>query len=154
MVKQTVDERIRQRRHQMIFHSVAYYKYGISFISDEQFDKWANELRKLQKAYPKASKRVVYAKEFKGWDGTTGFHLVDVDLPKFRSKIYHQIQYMKKVSPQDVTAEMDKYVADIQRGLKAERRRSRRKPKTPLPLDPHQVIKDEIQKFLAWLEHY
>lgn len=71
----TIEERIKQRRLQMLVHSCIYYEMGTSVISDAQFDKWAYELRDLQRQYPDISEKVIYYDAFKEWDGTTGFNL-------------------------------------------------------------------------------
>lgn len=71
----TIEERILQRRMQMLVHSYIYYECGTSIIADAKFDKWAYELRDLQQEYPEESKRVKYYSQFKDWDGTTGFNL-------------------------------------------------------------------------------
>lgn len=73
--KPTIEERILQRRMQMLVHSYIYYERGTSIIADAKFDKWAYELRDLQQAYPEESRRVRYYSQFKDWDGTTGFNL-------------------------------------------------------------------------------
>lgn len=67
--------KIRQRRLQLLVHSYIYYELGESVVSDATWQKWADELVKLQKEYPAISSKVVYAQEFKDFDGTTGYHL-------------------------------------------------------------------------------
>ncbi|MGJ0846503.1 DNA ligase LigA-related protein [Tissierella praeacuta] len=64
---------IEKRRRQIIIHSCIYYVYGKALITDTQFDKWAYELVDLQKKYPNIGGD--WAFEFRGFDGTTGFHL-------------------------------------------------------------------------------
>ena len=59
----------------MMVHSYIYYRLGTSIIDDKQFDKWAYELRDLQKQYPNESKKAELYEEFKEWDGTTGYYL-------------------------------------------------------------------------------
>lgn len=66
---------IQRRRLQILIHSWLYYKMDTSLVSDQTFDSWANELVVLQTMYPKISERVIYAKEFKDFDGSTGFDL-------------------------------------------------------------------------------
>lgn len=70
-----VKARINQRRRQMIIHSYIYYRLGTSIIDDKTFDRWAYELRDLQRQYPTEASECVYAAAFANWDGTTGFDL-------------------------------------------------------------------------------
>ena len=70
---QTVRERIKQRRHQMLIHSCLYYGCDTSVVDDDTWQRWANELRDLQLVY--GDKIGFYDKEFQDWDGTTGHHL-------------------------------------------------------------------------------
>jgi NAD-dependent DNA ligase len=70
---QTVRERIKQRRAQMLVHSCVYYQHDDCIVDDNQWQKWANELRDLQMIYG------VYIgyfdTAFMGWTGDSGFHL-------------------------------------------------------------------------------
>jgi hypothetical protein len=110
-------EEIQRLRHNMIFHSLAYYGYDITFIEDIVFDKWARHLVKLQADHPDWAKLVPYADAFEDWDGTTGFHLIDIDRDKFRSKIYHNIRYRIDHEPETVTSEMFAFVDNVRRGI-------------------------------------
>lgn len=74
-LNQDIMNLILRRRKQMLVHSIIYYKIGTNIIEDITFDKWAYELRDLQKSYPKESEATEYYKDFKDWDGTTGFNL-------------------------------------------------------------------------------
>lgn len=67
--------RIQQRRLQLLVHSYLYYELQTTLISDQQWDKWAKELVVLQNENPAIADKVVYANEFRGFDGTTGFDL-------------------------------------------------------------------------------
>lgn len=69
---QTFDEKIRQRRCQMIVHSYIYYVMDSTLVSDHQWQAWANELTELQKQKKNIG---FYDKVFKDWDGSTGMHL-------------------------------------------------------------------------------
>lgn len=71
----TVDEiksKIRQRRSQMLVHSRIYYVLDENIVSDDTWQKWANELRDLQNQYPKLCKIEFYDREFATWNGDTG----------------------------------------------------------------------------------
>lgn len=71
--------KIRQRRGQMLVHSLIYYRYSDSLVDDFTWQKWANELAELQKAYPKESAEEKWAEDFKDWTGDTGafLHMTD-----------------------------------------------------------------------------
>lgn len=75
MYTQTIQEKIQQRRYQMLVHSYLYYQLGENIISDYQFDMWAKELAELQKEYPAESKKARYYEDFKDFDGSSGFDL-------------------------------------------------------------------------------
>lgn len=69
---QTLSEKIRQRRTQMMVHSYLYYVMDENVIDDDTWQRWADELVELQK-----QKKVIgfYDKEFADWTGATGMHL-------------------------------------------------------------------------------
>lgn len=68
-------EKIRQRRYQILVHSLIYYELDINIIDDNTWSKWGRELADLQKKYPEIAKQVTFAKEFEGFDGSTGCDL-------------------------------------------------------------------------------
>ena len=69
---QTLSEKIRQRRTQMLVHSYLYYVLDDNVIDDHTWQKWADELTELQKR-----KKVIgfYDEAFADWTGATGTHL-------------------------------------------------------------------------------
>lgn len=70
----SIAEKIKRRRLQILVHSAIYYVYDDNIIPDDQFDSWSYELVKLMKENPDAySDR--FDKEFKDWDGSTGYDL-------------------------------------------------------------------------------
>lgn len=70
---QTVRERIRQRRAQVLVHSCIYYRLNGSVVDDHTWQRWANELRDLQRQFGEV---IGYHDEaFKDWTGTTGHDL-------------------------------------------------------------------------------
>ena len=75
VVEQTILEKIRQRRSQMLIHSCVYYELNDNIVSDDKWQEWAEELDRLQKQNPKLLKMNFYDSYFKDWDGTTGGHL-------------------------------------------------------------------------------
>ncbi len=72
---QTIKEKIKQRRRQMLIHSYLYYELDENIVSDNKWSKWAFELAELQKQYPKESNEVEYAELFKDWNGSSGADL-------------------------------------------------------------------------------
>lgn len=89
---QSIKEKIQQRRLQMLLHSYIYYEKGTSIVSDATFDRWAYELRDLQKQYPEIANQVMWYQYFKEWDGTTGFNLpymVIKDRADWLLEVYH-----------------------------------------------------------------
>lgn len=67
-----IEEKIRQRRSQMLVHSYLYYHLNESIIDDSTFDMWAKELAQLQKECYDIG---FYDEVFKDWDGSSGYHL-------------------------------------------------------------------------------
>ena len=68
-------EKIQRRRLQLLVHSYIYYELNDNIVTDAVWSKWAKELVELQERYPNMSKRIQYAHEFEGWDGSTGAFL-------------------------------------------------------------------------------
>jgi len=69
---QTLSEKIKQRRTQMLVHSYLYYVLDDTVITDEKWQQWADELTELQKQKTEIG---FYDKEFADWNGSTGMHL-------------------------------------------------------------------------------
>lgn len=88
---QTIEEKIKQRRLQMLVHSYIYYELDGNIIDDSTWDKWAMELVELQTKYPKLSKKVIYYNQFKDWDGSSGAFL------NFDEKIKNKAEYLLKI---------------------------------------------------------
>jgi len=59
----------------MLVHSYLYYRLDKPIISDDTWQRWANELAVLQKENPLDCKINFYDKAFADWNGDTGFHL-------------------------------------------------------------------------------
>ena len=83
---------ILRRRLQVLVHSCIYYELNESIVADSTWSAWARELTELQKQYPKVADRVDYAKEFKDFDGSTGFHL-----PTRNPEIMAKARYLLKI---------------------------------------------------------
>lgn len=69
---------IKRRRRQILVHSFIYYELNQNIISDNQWSEWATELEDLQSKHPDIADKTEYAKEFKGFDHSTGANLRDV----------------------------------------------------------------------------
>lgn len=67
--------KIQQRRYQILVHSLLYYELDINLVCDAKWSQWAEELAQLQRKYPDISSTVIFAEEFKDFDGSTGFDL-------------------------------------------------------------------------------
>lgn len=69
---QTLSEKIKQRRTQMLIHSYLYYVLDSPVVSDDKWQQWADELTELQK-----SKMYIgfFDVQFSDWSGSTGMHL-------------------------------------------------------------------------------
>ena len=76
-----IAEKIQQRRYQMLVHSYIYYEMNENLISDSKWSSWAMELVDLQSKYPHIAEKVIYAKDFADWDGSSGAFLTYADKP-------------------------------------------------------------------------
>jgi hypothetical protein len=74
---QTIEEKIKQRRTQMLLHSYLYYELDSPIITDDKWQQWADELTELQETI-----KVIgfYDEAFADWSGATGCHLPFDDL--------------------------------------------------------------------------
>lgn len=70
-----IKSKIRQRRSQMLVHSRIYYVLDENIVSDDTWQKWANELRDLQEQYPQYCKIGFFDREFATWNGDSGAFL-------------------------------------------------------------------------------
>lgn len=70
----TIKEKIHRLRSKMLVHSYLYYELDAPIVSDEIWQRWANELALLQNNAP-SLKLGFYDREFADWDGSTGMHL-------------------------------------------------------------------------------
>lgn len=69
-------ELINRRRHQILVHSILYYRLDSTLVPDATFDGWARELAALQREDPEASEAVEYQlTAFRNYTGNTGFDL-------------------------------------------------------------------------------
>lgn len=71
-----VEERIHHLRRIVLVHSILYYRFDLTVISDFQFDAWGQELAALQHANHNASERVLYHREaYREFGGESGYFL-------------------------------------------------------------------------------
>jgi hypothetical protein len=68
-------ELIKRRRAQMLIHSCLYYEMNTNIVSDDMWQKWADELEQLQKKHSKDCNIDFFDYDFRDWDGSTGSHL-------------------------------------------------------------------------------
>ena len=73
--RKSIAELLNRRRRQILVHSVIYYKMNDNLISDSTWSAWATELEELQAKYLEIAAKVPYAKEFEGFDHSTGMNL-------------------------------------------------------------------------------
>jgi hypothetical protein len=64
---------ILQRRNQMLVHSYLYYVLDTSIVSDDTWQRWADDLVALQRQHP--GPVGFFDAAFADWDGSTGMHL-------------------------------------------------------------------------------
>lgn len=76
---QTFEEKLKQRRTQMLIHSAIYYDLNENIVSDHKWQQWADELEKMQKDNPDKIKIGFFDEAFEDWDGATGAHLPHKD---------------------------------------------------------------------------
>lgn len=89
MNEEDVKVLIRRRRAQMLVHSCIYYELDDNIISDDQWQKWADELCDLQTKYPNCTKIDYFDFDFNDWTGATGNHL-----PHRHPKVYGKAVYI------------------------------------------------------------
>ncbi len=69
---QTLSEKIRQRRIQMLVHSYLYYELDDNVVDDHKWQQWADELVELQKQKIDIG---FYDDAFRDWTGASGAFL-------------------------------------------------------------------------------
>lgn len=84
-MKQTIEEKIRQRMLQVFVHSYLYYALDTNIVSDAKYDKWAHELIELRDKYPEEFKKVRHHELFEDFTGS-GFYLVAHATPNLIGK--------------------------------------------------------------------
>ena len=87
---QSVKEKIRQRRAQMLIHSCIYYELNDNIVSDHKWQAWAFELAKLQDENPNDCKLGFFDEYFTGWTGGAG----GSHLPLRNGWVYRKAQWL------------------------------------------------------------
>lgn len=78
--KERIREFIHRRRRQLIIHSIIYYRLDDNLVSDDTWQRWAEELKDVQRNYHDLKHIGFHDELFLEWDGSTGMHL---DLPEY-----------------------------------------------------------------------
>ncbi len=68
--------RIRMLRICLAVHSYIYYELGVSLVSDQRWQEWADELTEMHTKHPEYTD--AHDEYFDDWDGTTGYHLCKI----------------------------------------------------------------------------
>lgn len=105
-MKQSIKEKIQQRRLQILVHSCIYYEFDTNIVDDHTYNRWAHELADLQQQYPEEASQGLYAEAFKDFDGSTGFDLPKDDFVRVRAKKLLEIK--DKVKKPEVVKETKK----------------------------------------------
>lgn len=96
MNEERIAELIKRRRLQLLIHSIIYYRFDETLISDWQWTEWAKELVQLQKDYPEIAKKCPYADAYEGFDYSTGYNLPLQD-PWAVNKALALLEYKRKM---------------------------------------------------------
>jgi hypothetical protein len=91
---QTLSEKIKQRRTQMLVHSYLYYEMDENVIDDHKWQQWADELVELQK---QKSKIDFYDEAFHDWTGASGAFLPFDKWVKERAKKLLQFKQINAI---------------------------------------------------------
>lgn len=87
-----IKELIKRRRHQILVHSYIYFRLSDSIISNDTFDKWANELIELQTKYPKLSAEVDLYDMFKSFSSISCSSSLPLDNEKLANRAHHLLK--------------------------------------------------------------
>ena len=83
-----MNNKVIQRRGQMLVHSYIYYHMCDNIISDHKWQDWANDLVTLQDKY--GIEHGFYDDVFFGWTGATGHHLPTNDYVSSKALQVHR----------------------------------------------------------------
>ena len=91
---QTLSEKIRQRRIQMLVHSYLYYEMDENVVDDHKWQQWADELVELQKQKMDIG---FYDDAFRDWTGASGAFLPFDEWVKVRAEKLLQLKQIKAI---------------------------------------------------------
>lgn len=74
-MNENILEWFNRRERQILVHSCLYYRLDTNIISDDTYDRWSKELAEAIEEHPETFKKTVYYKEYKEFDGSTGYNL-------------------------------------------------------------------------------
>lgn len=84
---------IQRRRFQILIHSYIYYRLNDNIVSNDQFDKWVDELVYLQKTYPEISKKVDLYNEFSNFTSPADSLRLPFDkMPGLEARAHHLLK--------------------------------------------------------------
>jgi NAD-dependent DNA ligase len=87
-------EKIQVLQRWLIVHSIIYYNFGTSIVTDTNFDKNCRHLLKYKEHYPKSFRKSKYYKVFKDFTGETGFDLFS-KLKRINKK---EAEYLERIA--------------------------------------------------------
>lgn len=96
--EEQIKELITMRRRQVLVHSIIYYRWNESLISDHTFDEWSKELFELQLQYPELATQCEWAEAYKDFDGSTGafLPLSDPDAVDLAERVLRSVIFCKR----------------------------------------------------------
>ena len=93
---QSIAEKIRQRRAQMLLHSHIYYVLNENIVSDEQWQAWAFELAALQNEHPHVTVKF-FEEAFRDWTGAHGGSHLPIGDRRVAYKAARLLQYHRQL---------------------------------------------------------
>lgn len=87
-------ELINRRQRQILVHSFLYYQLNENIIDDTTYDAWSKELAELMDL--PESENSIYYEVFKGFDGSSGYHL-PYSLPEIQHVGYRLLRTRRKL---------------------------------------------------------
>lgn len=75
-------QKINLLQRWILVHSYIYYTLNESFVTDYDYDMNCKQLAEMMLKYPKSNKQSRYYLAYVGFDGSTGFDLMNRLVPK------------------------------------------------------------------------
>lgn len=94
----SVEDKLTLLERWVIIHSILYYEMDESIVPDHMFDHNARQLAAMLKRHPNEAKQTKYAYLFKGFDGSTGYHLYRNLNKSDRAFLTHEAQWVLKIT--------------------------------------------------------